>query len=162
MFSLKLNIFSIILVSLKVIHSRVITGTVPLKQPGARCFAQGHNHRLNWERIDGKCFQVNGEKMIGSLTANPFYFICVCCSLTVYHRRSVGYDDTSLSCGGFKLTSPIFNCFCCFFLFLMDKGFDSVGVYYRIPPITVYICVNIQSMLSHWFRLQSITWFHLT
>ncbi len=110
MFSLKLNIFSIILVSLKVIHSRVITGTVPLKQPGARCFAQGHNHRLNWERIDGKCFQVNGEKMIGSLTANPFYFICVCCSLTVYHRRSVGYDDTSLSFGGFKLTSPIFNC----------------------------------------------------
>lgn len=129
MFSLKLNIFSIILsftkqlviyftVLLKCIHSRVITGTVPLKQPGARCFAQGHNLRLNWERIDGKCFQVNGEKMIGSLMANPFYFICVCCSLifvctlhlgtrTIYHRSSVGYDGTSLSFGSLKLTSPI-------------------------------------------------------
>ncbi len=152
MFSLKLNIFSIILsftkqlviyftVSSKVIHSRVITGTVPLKQPGARCFAQGHNHRLNWERIDGKCFQFNGEKMIGSLMANPFYFICVCCSLifvctlhlgtrTIYHLSSVGYDGTSLSFGGFKLTSPdlqllgqtysILHCIFCFFFLFFD------------------------------------------
>lgn len=51
-------------VSSKVIHSTVITGTVPVEQPGVRCFAQGHNQGLNWGWIDEKCFQFNGKKKI--------------------------------------------------------------------------------------------------